>query len=136
PAHATPTSPTRDVVAYDLERKVARPWLATEFSERHARFSPDARWVAYSSDASGRREVYLRLFDGDAPPVPVSINGGSHPIWRNDGTELFFLSPADDLMVVPLTRSGNSISVGKEQVLFRIPLNDITRETWVPYDVT
>ena len=39
-------------------------------------------------------------------------------------------------MAVPLARSGNSITVGKERMLFKIPLNDITRESWAPYDVT
>jgi Tol biopolymer transport system component/predicted Ser/Thr protein kinase len=132
---ARPGSPTSDLIAYDFANKTSRPWLATDFSEAHARFSQDGTWVAYSSNVSGRQEVYLRPFEGNGQPVAVSTDGGSHPIWRRDAGELFFLSPGDDVMAVTLTRSGASITPGKPQRLFRIPLNDITRRTWAPYAV-
>ena len=86
---ATPLSKSRDISVYDLEKKVRRPWLATGFTEREARFSPDAKWVAYSSDSSGKDEVYLQLFEGDTKPTSVSTTGGNHPIWNAKGTELF-----------------------------------------------
>jgi serine/threonine-protein kinase len=66
------------------------------------RISPDMRWVAYESDESGRYEVYIR------PPVPserqwlVSTAGGTSPFWSADGRELFYLSPDDRLMTVPM----------------------------------
>ena len=60
-------------------------------------FSPDGRLVAYSSDESGRFEVYVRPY----PPGPnkwkVSLNGGHRPRWRRDGKELFFLTPEGKL---------------------------------------
>jgi hypothetical protein len=133
---ATPTSTSTDISVYDFEKKVTRPWLATEFSEVHPRFSSDGQWVAYDSNASARREVYLRPFDGSGQTIQVSTAGGSHPIWRRDGGELYFLSPGDDVMAVTLTRSGTSITPGQPQRLFRIPLNDITRSAWAPYDVS
>ena len=133
---ATPASATTDLIVYDFETRKTRPWLATEFTEVHARFSPDGTWVAYSSNVSGRQEVYLRPFAGDAQPIAVSTDGGSHPLWRRDAGELYFLSPGDDVMAVNLTRSGTSITPGKPQRLFRIPLNDITRRSWAPYAVT
>ena len=133
---ATAASTTADLLAFDLENKKARPWLATEFSEVHARFSPDGTWVAYASNLSGRQEVYLRPFEGNAQPISISTDGGSHPLWRHDAGELYFLSPGDDVMAVSLTRSGTSIVPGKPQRLFRIPLNDITRRSWAPYAVT
>ena len=133
---ATEQSTTSDILAYDFQAKSVRTWLATAFSETHPRFSPDGRWVAYTSNLSGRDEVYVRHFEGDAEPVPVSTNGGGHPQWRRDGNELFFLNPADEMMSVSVARSGSTITTGKPQRLFRIPLNDITRAGYSPYGVT
>jgi hypothetical protein len=110
--------------------------MATDTEEQNGRFSPDGKWVAYSSNVSGRFEVYIRSFEGDGQPIAVSTAGGEQPVWRRDGSELFYLEPGDDVMAVSLVRSGNSITPGKPQRLFRIPLNDISRSTIAPYDVT
>ena len=132
---ATESSSTPDIIFYDLERRTNVPWLATEFVETGARFSPDGHWVAYSSNVSGRDEVYVRPFEGAAQPIPMSINGGIHPIWSRTKNELFFLAPGDDVMSVTFTRSGTSLVPAQPVRLFRIPLNDITRVSWSPYDV-
>jgi WD40 repeat protein len=130
------TSTAADIMLYDFASKTVRPWLATEFIENGARFSPDGKWVAYSSNVSGRQEIYLRPFEGESQPIAVSTNEGAFPFWRRDGSELFFLEPGDDLMAVGLTRSGATIAPGKPQRLFRIPLNDITRTSWPPYGIS
>ena len=133
---ATEQSTTPDIMVYDFQTKSARNWLATPFSEMHPRFSPDGRWVAYASNLSGREEVYLRKFEGDADPVQVSTHGGGHPQWRRDGNELFFLTPADEMMSVSVSRSGASITTGDPKRLFRVSLNDVTRTSYSPYGVT
>ena len=130
---AVPTSTSADISAYDVEAKVSKPWLVTEFGELNPKFSSDGHWVAYASNASGRQEVYVRPFEGAGESVAVSTAGGSHPFWRRDGNELYFLGPSDDVMAVTLTRAGLSITPGQPQRLFRIPLNDITRASWPPY---
>ena len=56
-----------------------------------ARASPDGRWIAWESDASGRREVYLAPVSGSTAPSRVSKSGGGSPQWRGDGRELFFM---------------------------------------------
>ncbi|HEY7474532.1 MAG TPA: hypothetical protein VH679_05935, partial [Vicinamibacterales bacterium] len=94
------------------------------------------QWVAYASNVSGRQEIYVRPFEGDGQPTAVSTNGGAHPLWRRDSNELFFLDPTDDVMAVSLTRSGATLTPGKPQRLFRIPLNDITRTSYAPYGVS
>jgi Tol biopolymer transport system component len=139
----SPESTPPDLLVYDFANKAARPWLATKFVETGARFSPDGKWVAYSSNVTGRQEVYLRAFDSstgsgtsDGQPIAVSTNGGTFPQWRRDGNELFFLETGDDVMAVSLTRSGASIVPGKPQRLFRIPLNDITRAAYPPYGIS
>jgi Tol biopolymer transport system component len=133
---ASEASTTLDILLYDFEKKTVHPWLATQFAESLARFSPDGKWVAYASDMSGRLEIYLRAFEGETQPIAVSSDGGIHPAWRADGNELFFLGPSDDVMSVSLSRSGATIVPGKPQRLFRIPLNDITRRGFPPYGVS
>jgi eukaryotic-like serine/threonine-protein kinase len=58
--------------------------------EAHGRFSPDGKWVAYLSNESGRAEVYVRALGEGAGRVQISTSGGRRPIWRRDGTELFY----------------------------------------------
>ncbi|MBW3563818.1 MAG: protein kinase [Acidobacteria bacterium] len=74
----------------DRDRKPA-PLVATPFEERSASFSPGGKWLAYSSDESGRREIYLRPLEGDAK-ILISIDGGDDPVWSPRGDELFYRS--------------------------------------------
>jgi serine/threonine protein kinase/Tol biopolymer transport system component len=73
-----------------LRGGAATPWTGTPFRELGADFSPDGRFVAYSSDPSGRLEIYVRPFPGPGAPVRVSADGGHDPQWSRDGRELFF----------------------------------------------
>jgi Tol biopolymer transport system component len=85
----------------------ARPVTSTPFNESSPRFSPDARWIAYASDASGSPEVYVRAAGTSAASaVRVSRHGGSLPRWRSDGRELYFLAPGGKLMSVPVAADG------------------------------
>jgi Tol biopolymer transport system component len=74
------------------------PFLQTPFDESEAQFSPDGHWVAYTSNESGRYEIYIRPFPTPASESGVkwrvSSNGGHQPRWRRDGRELFYLEPA------------------------------------------
>jgi Tol biopolymer transport system component len=127
--------PSRDLHLYDLETQSVQPWLATEFDEVQARFSPDGRWIAYASNATGRFEISVRARDGGAASVTISTRGGMHPIWRGDGRELFYLSPDDEVMAATIVPAGASVSVSETARLFRVPLNDITKGFYAPYDV-
>jgi Tol biopolymer transport system component/predicted Ser/Thr protein kinase len=129
------TNPSRDLLIYDLQESTVQPWLATEFNDMYGRFSPDGRWIAYASNATNRFEVYIRARTGSAQAIGVSTRGGSHPIWRRDGQELFYLSPDDEVMAASLNAAGDSITVGETTRLFRVPLNDVTRLFVPPYDV-
>ena len=65
--------------------------LATEFNEWNPALSPDGRWFAYQSNASGVDEVYVRPFpDADSGLHQVSTDGGGRPLWAPDGRELFY----------------------------------------------
>lgn len=65
--------------------------LQTGFNETQVQISPDGRWMAYTSDESGRLEVYVRRFPPSAEKWQISVDGGCQPRWRADGRELFFL---------------------------------------------
>jgi Tol biopolymer transport system component len=67
------------------------PFLATRFNEAQPRFSPDMRWIAYSSDESGQFEVYVRPYPASDTQTRISIAGGMKPEWRRDGKELFYV---------------------------------------------
>jgi len=67
------------------------PFLQSEFDEGQARFSPDGRWVAYTSTESGPPEVYVQSFPASGGKWQVSTGGGILPLWRGDGKELFYV---------------------------------------------
>jgi serine/threonine protein kinase/Tol biopolymer transport system component len=91
----------------------------TPFDEKGARFSPDGRWLAYYSNESGNREVYLRPVAETGERVRVSSGGGTMPRWRHDGKELFYLAPDKAVMSVPLG-SGGRPQPGVATALFRV----------------
>jgi serine/threonine-protein kinase len=65
------------------------PLVVTEASDWGPDISPDGRWFAYTSDESGRYEIYVRAIDGDRS-YPVSLDGGEEPIFSADGNTLYF----------------------------------------------
>ncbi len=125
----------KDILLYDMQAHTQRAWLATEFNEEQGRFSLDTKWIAYTSDSSGQSEVYVRSVDGTGKAQPVSDGGGSHPRWRQDGRELYFLGPGDEMMAVDVTPGASTLTIGEPKRLFVRPLNDIARSFFSPYDV-
>jgi len=81
------------------------PFLQPSFGEQDAKFSPDGKWVAYTSNKSGTFEVYIRSFRAEtdsAEPVEyrVSTGSGAFPRWRRDGRELYYLNRELSVMAV------------------------------------
>ena len=68
------------------------PILQTPADERNPQVSPDGKWIAYSSNETGRSEIYIRPFPEGPGKIQVSVNGGVFPRWRRDGRQLYFLS--------------------------------------------
>jgi len=94
----------------------ATEFLATPADEHSAVFSPDGRYLAYQSDASGSREIYVRPFPAGDARWKISANGGTAPVWSPVGGELFFRE-AQYLMVVDVT-TGDDFSAGAPRRLF------------------
>ena len=93
------------------------PFLQTPASERNGKLSPDGRWFAYESDETGEYEIYVQTFPGKEGKWQVSDAGGTRPVWRRDGKELFFLSGIGQLMAVDVT-SGATFEHGAPKALF------------------
>jgi Tol biopolymer transport system component len=89
------------ILPLDGEAK-PRPLGREGVSSWSADVSPDGRFLAYSSDASRRWEVYVRALDAPGEEVRVSTDGGFAPRWRRDGRELFYVDDNRRLMAVPV----------------------------------
>jgi serine/threonine protein kinase len=98
------------------------PFLHSEFNERQGQFSPDGKWIAYSSDESTKFEVYVQPFPATGAKFQVSTSGGTQPAWRRDGKELFYLTTDGKLMAVDV-KLGSTFEQGIPKLLFqaRIP---------------
>ena len=86
-----------DVMVLPLEAagsgwRVGKPWalLSGPSIESGAVFSPDGRWIAYSSNESGRSEVYVQPFPGPGAKRLISTGGGTSPTWSRSKQELFY----------------------------------------------
>jgi serine/threonine-protein kinase len=66
------------------------PFVSTSYAEELASFSPDGRWIAYTSDESGRQEIYVQPFPGPGAKVQVSTDGGLFPAWTSGGREIVY----------------------------------------------
>ena len=96
--------------------------VETEFIEMRGEVSPDGRWMAYSSDASGRSEVYVRPFPNvDDGRWQISREGGILPVWAADGQELFFRGATQPDMKVVSVETEPTFRPGNPEVLFAAP---------------
>ena len=94
--------------------------IATEFQEHSPSLSPDGHWLAYVSNESGRREVYVRPFPNvGAAKWQVSTSGGSEPLWANSGRELFFKNRNAELVAVSV-QSRPAFRILSSQPLFSV----------------
>ena len=111
-----------DIFVQPADGSPARPYAATPADELSARFSPDGRWVAYTSDQSGRAEVYLDSYPQPRHRLKISLEGGADPVWRGDGRELYYWRDGA-LVAVRLGAavSGAPPTLGEQTVLFRAP---------------
>ena len=99
-------------------------FLNTPAQDRAPAFSPDGQWLAFVSDKSGVDEIYVRPFPGPGQEFTISTGGGKEPVWSRDGSELFYRSAAD-LMVVTVDL-GATFGAGTPRPLFADPYEPIT----------
>lgn len=100
------------------ERKPVR-LVQGNFVAAGPRFSPDGHWIAYSSTESGRSEVYVIPFGGGEGKWQISNTGGTQPVWRRDGRELFYWAADNSLMSISLSFKSGALEAGFARILSR-----------------
>lgn len=118
---AVQNSGSDDIISLTLDgRDIVSPFQADAGNEASPAFSPDGKYVAYSSTTTGRREVYIRTVASPVRKWTVSVDGGITPRWRRDGRELFYLA-GPRMMAVPIRPVGSGLTIGSPVVLFEEP---------------
>jgi serine/threonine protein kinase/Tol biopolymer transport system component len=110
-----------------------KPFLQTQFNEDGASFSADGHFLAYSSDETGRPEIYVRSFPSGDGKWRVSTNGGTSVRWRRDGRELFYVEGQQLMAVAVATRPTFSMQAaiplfGKPTLTSLNPQYDVTSD--------
>jgi Tol biopolymer transport system component len=80
------------------------------------KFSPDGRWLAYCSNESGKPQVYVQAFPGPGAKIQVSKDGGTDPVWKRTGGELYFRN-GEKMMAVSLS-TAPTFSAGRPLMLW------------------
>jgi hypothetical protein len=100
------------------------PIVDPKFTSITARFSPDGRWILYTSNESGKNEVSVRPFNAATgavgEPIVVTRDGGRTPLWRGDGKEIFYLT-ADGMVTAMEVNAESSFQAGPSKPLFSAP---------------
>jgi serine/threonine-protein kinase len=111
-----------DILVQPADGSPPRPYATTPANETAARISPDGRWVAFTSDESGKPEVYIDSYPKPTRRTVLSLGGGVHPVWRGDGKELYYWQ--DGALVAAQLGSAwgdGAPSVTSRSTLFRAP---------------
>jgi len=130
---AEPSGESRDILA--IRPSVDRapvPLVATEeFWEQAPAISRDGRWLAYSSNETGRNEIFVRPFpDVDAGKWQISTGGGIQPVWAHNGRELFFANPETrELNAAAFTTTSTTFQRDRVTTLFVVAEDMIFNET-------
>jgi serine/threonine protein kinase len=128
-------SPDGRYAIYDTSGGVVSLWALPLFGQRtpsafiqgnfaagHARFSPHGKFVAYASEETGRWEVYVRTFPEQQGKWQVSNSGGTEPMWRRDGKELFYIGPENEIIAVEVKTDSAHFEAGISKPLFKAPI--------------
>ena len=105
--------------------------LAGGFNQGQTRVSPDGRWFAYSSNESGKFEVYVQNFPPSGGKWQISTGGGAEPQWRDDGKELFYVQDDRTLMAVDIHSTPGRFEAGIPKPLFSAAFTANARNRFV-----
>jgi Tol biopolymer transport system component len=105
-----------EVDASGLRAGKPEAFLQTPFDERQGAFSPDGRWLAYSSNESGTYQIYVRAFPDKGGKWQISNSGGVEPVFSRNGRELFFRTEDNKIMVASYAVKGGSFVADRTRV--------------------
>jgi Tol biopolymer transport system component len=95
-------------------------YLHSSFSNSDGHFSPDGRWVAYTSNETGRQEIYVQRFPAPSAKSRISVSGGQRPRWRRDGKEIFYVGDDGRLMATQI-KAGATVEASAPKPVFNLP---------------
>ena len=123
-----------DVWALDVQQQKTEPVLQSPANEVQPRLSPNGRLLAYASDETGTWEVYIRGFGGTRGLWQISRGGGTQPVWRPDGRELFYVDLSGVLKAVAIDEGISSLAT--PQPLFQTTLPNVLAPFRTAYAVS
>jgi len=97
--------------------KTPQPLENAKYAQGSPKFSPDGRWLAYCSNESGKPQVYVQAFPGPGAKIQVSNDGGTDPVWRRTGDELFYRD--DERMMTVAVSRASGFSAGRPQEIWK-----------------
>jgi Tol biopolymer transport system component len=125
----------RDLWVVTFPELKSRLFLKASSTIKNGQFSPDGKWVAYTSNESGKWEIYVTSFPEARGKWQVSIGGGEQPRWGRNGEELFYLSQEEKIMAVRV-KLGASVDSGTPAALFQAnPRVSVANHEQANYDV-
>jgi Tol biopolymer transport system component len=126
-------SDRHDLWAVEPSGKATKPaaLLTGSFSQNQARISPDGRWLAYSSNESGKFEVYVQNFPPSGGKWQISNAGGTEPQWRADGKEIFYVQDDKTLIAVGIVSRPGLFEFAIPEPLFDAPFTPKARNRFV-----
>jgi serine/threonine-protein kinase len=110
-------------IGFDIEMlpdgvDTLQPLVNTRYNEFHPVVSPSSRWLAYSSDESGRAEVYIRPYPGPGGAIPVTTAGGREPVWDPSEEALYYRDDNGATLFRVSVTTEPTVQIGSPQLLF------------------
>ena len=116
------------------------PLANSPFDEQNPELSPNGRWLAYTSDESGNYQIYVQAFSADgklaADKKVISTTGGTFPVWRRDGSELFFIAADGQMMAASVKTDGTEFEFTAPKPLFKTRTMSLEGGIYHEYDVS
>ena len=109
-------------IGFDIEKLpegayTPQPLINTSYNEFHPTISPSGRWIAYSSDESGRAEIYIKPYPGPGGAIPVTTEGGREPVWDPSEKELYYRDDSGDKLFKVSIMTEPKVQVGSPQLV-------------------
>jgi Tol biopolymer transport system component len=110
---STVRGPATQIVAVNVADGKERPLVTTPFTNEEPAISPDGKWLAYSSNESGRKEVYVQPYPSLQGRTQISAAGGAQPVWARKGSRLYYRGSAKIMSVDLVMKNGMEASAPK-----------------------